>query len=141
MLEWCVFCGIEVLKDILCQDFTQLNAPLIEGVDIPDDALGEDFVLIECHEHTEGIGIQFVADNGIGRSIAFEGLLSSEGIADTGLFGLDLCGGLTKSQCFGLSNEVRQQLAMMIANWGLRTAETDEIGRNELGALMEQLEE
>src|SRR5262249_2952989 len=39
--------------DVAGQHLAQLHAPLIEGVDVPDGALREDAVLIECHERAD----------------------------------------------------------------------------------------
>lgn len=37
----------EFRKDFFCQLLTQFNAPLIEGIDIPENPLGKYFVLIK----------------------------------------------------------------------------------------------
>ena len=43
----------EVLLDGLGQLLAQFNAPLIVGVDVPDDALHEDLVLVEGDQGAE----------------------------------------------------------------------------------------
>ena len=47
--------GFQFAEDLLGEDFAQLHAPLVEGVDVPDDALGEDAVLVEGDELAEGL--------------------------------------------------------------------------------------
>ena len=43
------------------EDLAELHAPLIERVDPPDDALGEDAVLVERNELAQGCGIEALA--------------------------------------------------------------------------------
>ena len=43
-------CGFEFGDDALGEDFAEFDAPLVEGVDIPDHALGEDAHLVEGDE-------------------------------------------------------------------------------------------
>jgi len=40
----------EFWKDDFGQLFTKLHTPLIEGVDVPDDALHKDFVFVKSNE-------------------------------------------------------------------------------------------
>ena len=40
----------------LGQDLPELDAPLVKGIDVPDRALGEDVVLIEGYQLSEGGG-------------------------------------------------------------------------------------
>ena len=37
----------EFRQDCLRELFAEFHAPLIEGIDVPDDALREDFMLVE----------------------------------------------------------------------------------------------
>jgi hypothetical protein len=41
MVESGLRLALEFRDDALSQYFAQLHAPLVEGVDVPDDALGE----------------------------------------------------------------------------------------------------
>src|SRR4051812_28550666 len=50
--------ALEFRDDAPGQDLAQLDAPLIERVDAPDRALGEDAVLVECHQRSERPGIE-----------------------------------------------------------------------------------
>src|SRR6185436_2304482 len=45
--------ALELRDDPLGQHLAQLDAPLVEGVDLPDRALGEDAVLVEGDELAE----------------------------------------------------------------------------------------
>src|SRR4051795_6520073 len=46
----------ELADDLLREDLAELDAPLVEGVDVPDDALGEDGVFVECDQLAEDLG-------------------------------------------------------------------------------------
>src|SRR5262249_50086489 len=46
----------ELRDDRLCQRLAQFNAPLVERVDVPNDALGEDAVFIERDQCAQGLG-------------------------------------------------------------------------------------
>ena len=41
----------------VARSFPQLHSPLVEGVDVPDDALGEDGVFVEGDELAEDTGV------------------------------------------------------------------------------------
>ena len=60
---------------------------LVEGIDVPDHALGEDFVLVEGDQRAEHCGGQFRVEEGVGRAVAGEGFgghqLSSRCAADS----------------------------------------------------------
>ena len=65
----------EFLEDLAGEDLAELDAPLVEGVDVPDDALGEDLVLVEGDEGAEGAGGELVGEEGVGGVVALEGLV------------------------------------------------------------------
>lgn len=50
-------CG-ELLTNLRGEDFAQLNTPLIEGVDAPDESLHCHAMLIQCKELTAAIGVE-----------------------------------------------------------------------------------
>jgi len=62
MREFGGIIGGEVFYDVLGEDFAELDAPLVEGEDIPDDALDENLLFVEGHEDAEHAGRQFVGD-------------------------------------------------------------------------------
>ena len=53
MLELGLRQALELGDDALRQNLAQLHAPLVEGIDLPDRALGEDAVLVERDELAE----------------------------------------------------------------------------------------
>lgn len=55
------------------------SPPLIVGVDVPDDALGEDLVLVHGDEGTQGEGGDLLDHDGVGRAVALEDLEKTEG--------------------------------------------------------------
>src|SRR5690554_6916124 len=55
-------------EDRLGELFAELDSPLIEGVDVPDDPLDEDFVLVEGDEGAEGGGGELREEDGVGRA-------------------------------------------------------------------------
>src|SRR5437660_12729484 len=50
--------ALDLGDDALGELLAQLDAPLIEGVDVPDDALGEHAVLVEGDQLAERLGRQ-----------------------------------------------------------------------------------
>ena len=72
--------AFELSDDLLREHLAQLDTPLVEGVDVPDDALGEDGVLVECDQLAEGFGCEDFGEDGIRRAIAFENLVRDEGV-------------------------------------------------------------
>ena len=53
----------------LGQLFAQLDAPLVVGVDVPDDALGEDLVLVHGDDGAQREGVHGVHHDGVGWSV------------------------------------------------------------------------
>src|SRR5689334_20201598 len=66
---------LQLGDDAFGEDFAELNTPLIEGADIPNDALGEDIVLIERDQLAEDIGRELLGHQRVGRPIAFKGFM------------------------------------------------------------------
>src|SRR6185295_12530631 len=56
----------------LRQDFSQLDAPLVERIDVPDRPLGEDAVLVERDQGAQRFGGQPLGENRVARTIALE---------------------------------------------------------------------
>src|SRR5882672_10177164 len=78
----------ELGDDALRQYLAEFDAPLIEGIDVPDHALGEDAVLVERDQLSQRRRGQPVHQNGIGGSIAFKHAMRNKPIRRA--FGLDL---------------------------------------------------
>lgn len=64
--------GFEFGDDALGEDFAEFDAPLVEGVDVPEDSLGEDAHFVEGDEAAEDSGCEFFGKDDIGRAVAFE---------------------------------------------------------------------
>ena len=82
--------AFEFWDDLVGQDLAELDAPLVEAVDVPDDALGEDGVLVEGYQLAEGRGVELVGYQHVRGAVAFEDAVG---------FGTV---GLTECQGFGL---------------------------------------
>ena len=135
MREFGRIVGVEVFYDILGEDFAELNAPLVEGEDIPDNTLDENLLFVEGHEDAEHAGGQFVGDQRIGRSVALEDHVRLEGR----ILGCAFFEDAAEREGFRLGDEIREQFLMMVSRRRLRLAEADEIGGNQLRALMKEL--
>src|SRR5437763_17215076 len=55
-------------RKLLGEPLAELNAPLIEGIDAPDDALREHAVLVERDELTQGCGIELLEQHDCART-------------------------------------------------------------------------
>ena len=55
--------------DLLCELLAKLDTPLVVGIDVPDDALDEDFVLVRGDQLAQGERIQFREKDGVCRAI------------------------------------------------------------------------
>src|SRR5208282_6578966 len=129
--------ALEFGDDALGQDLAQLNTPLVKGIDVPYCPLGEDAVLIKRNQFTEGGRRQSVDQNDIGWPITLEHPMRNEPIGRA--FGLYLLARLAERECLGLGEDVRDEHVMMPTQGIERVTEHDEIGRNQLRPLMDQL--
>src|SRR5215831_194642 len=128
---------LEFRDDALSQDFSQLNTPLIERVDVPDDTLRKDAVLIESDKLAEGLGREPINEDRVRWPIAREDAMRHEPIRRA--LSLDLVGRLAKRQRFGLGKDVCDEHVVMLPKWVERFVERDEVAGNEPRALMNQL--
>ena len=134
-------------EDLLGELLTEFNAPLVVAVDVPNHALREDLVFVHGDEGAEGFRRNVVHHDGVGRLVAFEHLVRGEecdfffALAVLAEFFLSLGEGLAVHQGFGLCKEVREQLLVMVADLVVAVGRGDEVARNHLGALMDQLVE
>lgn len=134
---------VDLLEDLLGQHLAELDAPLVERVDVPDGALGEGEVLIVDDERTELGGTNMAADEDAGGGpVAKEDLVGDEVLGHVAL-GADLVGGLADHKSLGLSEVVgRKHLLVEVVRDGVvRLGGEDEVGGDQLGALVDELEE
>ena len=135
MRELGFFRAFELGDDALRENFSELDAPLVERIDLPDGALGEDAVLVECHKFAESFGRELVKEDGVRRAVAFEDTMRNE--PGGSAFGFDLLGGLAERESFGLGENVGQKNVMMMAERIQRFVEGNKIARDEFRSLMD----
>ena len=132
-------CGFEFGDDALGEDFAEFDAPLVEGVDVPEDALGEDAHFVEGDEAAEDGGGEFFGEDDIGRAVAVEDAVWGE--CGGGAFGFDLGEGFAESEGLGLREDIRHEEVVVTADRIERFGEGDEVAGDEAGALMDELVE
>ena len=127
----------QIAENALRENLAELNAPLIVAVDVPDYALDENLVLVKSDERTERLRRELIGQKRIRGLVALEGLERDELLLDA-LLGAFL-GRLTECESLGLGEEVGHELVVKIADGivGLRAA--DEVARNKVGTLMDEL--
>ena len=134
-------------KNLLGELLAEFNTPLVIAVDVPDNALGEDLVFVHGNEGTECFRRNVVHHDGVGRLVAFEHLVRGEecdfffALAVLAEFFLSLGERLAVHQGFGLCKEVGEQLLVMVADLVVAVCRGDEVARNHLGALVDELVE
>src|SRR5215471_1002386 len=72
------FGAIKLGQDSTGELFTQFYTPLIEGVNVPDHALGKDLVLIERNQATEGTRRHLRHQDGVGGPVPREELMGHQ---------------------------------------------------------------
>src|SRR6266849_2466280 len=137
MPERGLWLALEFRDDALSQYFAQLNTPLVERVDVPDDALGEDVVLVESDELAKRFRREPFGEDRIRRAVTLEDSVGHEPIRRALSF--DLLGRLTEGQRFGLSEHVRQEHVVVPTKRIERLVERYEVAGNESRSLMNQL--
>ena len=107
-------------EDVRGQHLPELDAPLVEGVDVPDDALGEDGVLVEGDEGAEHARVSLSA------RIVVLGRLPSKTLWGTSPSGtpsaFTSCRRLAEGQRLGLGEHVGDQHLVVLASGGERSA-------------------
>src|SRR5439155_8364481 len=131
--------AFELGDDALGQHLAQLDAPLVERVDVPDDALGKHAVLVERNERSERFRRETLSEDRVRGTIALEDPMRNKAVWRT--VGLYFVVRLAEGQRFGLREHVRQQHVVMPAERVQGMAERDEVTGDETGALMDELVE
>ena len=98
---------------MLRQHLAQFDAPLIEGVDLPDGALGKDGVLVERDQFAQGLRRQPFRQKYVRGAVAFKHAMRHQPVRRS--LRLDLLRGLAESQGLGLGKDVGQQHVVMAA--------------------------
>ena len=133
---------VKLAENLLRQALAKLNTPLIEAVDVPDCALSEGQVLVVDDESTQLTWADGATDQDRSRrTVSEEALVGNKLVGST--LGLDLLVSLANHESFGLREVVGGQhlLVKVVRDGVVRLSSKDEIGRNQLGALVHKLEE
>lgn len=133
---------VELLEDLLSQDLAQLDTPLVEAVDVPEGTLDESQVLVVDDEGAQLSRADDVADeDGRGRAVAEEALVGDELLRGSLSPELVVC--LANHQSLSLSKVVggKHLLVQVVVDGVVRLGGQDEVGGDELGALVDKLEE
>jgi len=121
-----------VSQDLLGQNLAQLDAFLVEGVDVPGEALVHDLVLKVSKQSAHALGGQLLADDNGGGTAAFE-LLVQVGVILAAGEGHDLGSHVGAELLLAggaLDHHVRAHLAVL---------EAHELQGDNVGALVQQL--
>ena len=104
---------LKLRYDALRQRLSQLDAPLIERVDVPDRALREHAVLIERDQLAENLRRQPIGKNCVRRPVAFKDAVRHQPVRCA--LGFDFLRGLSEGERFRLREDVGQQDVVMAA--------------------------
>src|SRR5579862_2208740 len=105
--------AIELGNDLLCKYLAEFNSPLVERVDVPNDALNENRVLVQGNELAQRFRRQPFRENHVGWTVARKYAVRHQPIRRT--FGLHLLGRLAKSEGFGLGEGVCKENVVVSA--------------------------
>ena len=83
MLEWRLLYTFQLRDNAFRQYLAQLDAPLIEGINLPDRPLSEDAVLVARNQLTERLRGQALCENAIRRPIAFANAVAYQPVRST----------------------------------------------------------
>ena len=135
-------------KEALCEDFSELDAELIELVDGPNGTLGESPVLVQRNERTERSGRHLLDEHAVRRPASGEDLALHKEIVAAGLCAqlfLDFRLRLAKRKRFRLREKVGEEDRMVVlvslSDGVERLRRRDEISGNNVCALMQHLVE
>ena len=132
-------CGFKFGDDALSEDFAEFDAPLVEGVDVPENALGEDAHFVEGDEAAEDGWGELFGENDIGWAVAIEDAVW--GKCGGGAFGLDFGEGFSESEGLGLSEDIRHEDVVVTADRIERLGKGNEVAGDEACALVDELVE
>src|SRR5690606_18563095 len=123
--------GAELGLDPLGEHLAELDPPLVEGVDAPDDTLGEHLVLVERDELPEHRRGEPRGEDERRRGVPGEGLVRDELLGHP--LATHLVGGLAEGERLRLGEEVGGELVVVARHVGRRVDEADEVRGNRLG--------
>src|SRR5674536_257901 len=130
-------------RDLERELLADLDAPLVERVDAPDDALRECDVLVQRDQLPHHARGERRRHDRRGRPVALEHPRADDRLS--GALGPYLVGRLPVRERLGLGEEVREEQLVYVLVAVLqrvrRRGDGDEVGRDQLGALMDELVE
>ncbi len=132
-----LFSTLKLRNDAVGQHLPEFDTPLVERIDIPDGALDKDLVLIERDQLTECLRCQLRRKDSIRRAVALEGAVRHLKRRDA--FRCNFLGRLSERQGLGLGEEVSHQQIVVRWEWVQGLAETNEVTRDQLGPLVDEL--
>ena len=75
----------QLWQDLIGQLFSEFYAPLIEAEDVPDHALIEDLVFIQCNQFAERVRSELIQEDRIGGLVAREYFIRDQVLDRCGL--------------------------------------------------------
>lgn len=133
---------IKFLQDLLGQHLAQLDTPLIKAVDVPDGTFGEGQMLVVDNQGSQLSRANRSSNKDrSGRTVAEESLVWNEFFGST--LSSNLLVSLANHQSLSLCKVVGRQhlLVQVVGNGVMRLGSQDEVGGDQLGALVDKLEE
>src|SRR5215475_8786951 len=131
--------AFQLRNNALSQNFSQFDAPLVEGIDVPDGALCEHGVFVQSNQLSECFRREPIGKDRIRWPVAFEYPVRYEPVRRP--FRFDLFGSLAERERFSLGKHVRQKHVVMASQGIERLREGDEVTWDQMGPLVDQLVE
>src|SRR4030095_8427803 len=132
MIELGLRLALEFRDNSLSQHLAELDAPLVERVNIPNDALCENRVFIKSHELTQHFRRELVGKDRVRWTVGLEDPGGHEPIGRALSF--HLLWRLTKSERLGLSEHICQEHVVMSSQRIKCFGKCYEIARYEFGS-------
>eukprot|EP00756_Hemistasia_phaeocysticola_P006610 Hpha_TRINITY_DN13917_c0_g2::TRINITY_DN13917_c0_g2_i1::g.35451::m.35451 len=141
--------GLQLREDRVRKLLAEFHAPLIVRVDVPDNALHENLVLVHSDKSTQGPRGNLPHHNRGGWAVALEDLVRADLLDLLGALPLllelllSLLVGLALHQRLGLGDKVGHQhtVVEVVRDRVVRAEGADEVARDDLGALVDELVE
>src|SRR6267143_1732205 len=93
-LRFCL--ALHFRNDSLGKHFAQFDAPLVERINVPDNALGKNAVFIKSNEFAQRFRCEEFSKKSVGWAVTFEQSMGNQAIRCA--FSLHLVGGLAVCQ-------------------------------------------
>src|SRR5260370_9393322 len=123
--------------DALRKRVAQLTPPLVERIDVPDHALGENGMFVQSHQLAEGFRRQLFSEDRVRWTITFEYPVGNEPLGSA--FCLYLFRSLAERERLRLRANVGDQQIVVAAKWVERLRKSDEVAGDQPCPLMNRL--